>query len=88
MEPGTTLSAVPGGFSIHIAEATMANVQIADTIHIIIDAGKGVPLSSTIPEPSTYALLGGLGVLGLALWRRRRGKRAGARKSAAAGMGG
>jgi hypothetical protein len=28
-------------------------------------------LSSTVPEPSTYALVGGFGVLGFALWRRR-----------------
>ncbi|MDF3056138.1 MAG: hypothetical protein K0R17_353 [Rariglobus sp.] len=28
--------------------------------------------SSAIPEPSTYALLGGAGVLGLAIWNRRR----------------
>jgi autotransporter-associated beta strand protein len=28
----------------------------------------------TIPEPSTYALAGGLGVLGFALWRRRKRK--------------
>jgi hypothetical protein len=31
-------------------------------------------LSSTVPEPSVYALVGGLGALGLAVWRRRRGK--------------
>jgi autotransporter-associated beta strand protein len=35
-----------------------------------------VSLSTTIPEPSTYALCGGLGVLGLALWRRRRSRNA------------
>jgi autotransporter-associated beta strand protein len=29
-------------------------------------------LSSTVPEPSTYALVGGLGVLALAFWRRRK----------------
>jgi hypothetical protein len=31
--------------------------------------------STTIPEPSTYAMIGGLGVLGLAVFRRRRKKK-------------
>jgi hypothetical protein len=35
-----------------------------------------VSLSSTIPEPSTYALIGGLGALGLAFWRRRKAAKA------------
>ena len=33
--------------------------------------GRATLTISSIPEPSTYALLGGLAVLGLATWRRR-----------------
>jgi LPXTG-motif cell wall-anchored protein len=31
--------------------------------------------STTVPELSTYAIIGGLGVLGLAVFRRRRKKK-------------
>ncbi len=41
----------------------MAFFEAVTTVHI-----------SAIPEPSTYAVLAGLGALGLALWRRRQAK--------------
>lgn len=38
-----------------------------------LDAGFAITLAATaVPEPSTYAALAGVAVLGLALWRRRR----------------
>lgn len=73
---GTTLTGVPIGTTIGSgADASRAYQAIAmrgslsDGASILIDQ---ITVSSVIPEPTTYALLGGLLVVGLTLARRRR----------------
>lgn len=44
----------------------------ADTYYTNLGSGTG----AAVPEPATYAMIAGLGVLGLAAWRRRRMKAA------------
>jgi hypothetical protein len=34
-------------------------------------SGGGIPVVTSIPEPSTYAMLAGLGAFGLVAWRRK-----------------
>ncbi len=43
---------------------------------VLYTAGELKIAGSAIPEPSTYAVLAGLGALGLAAWRRRQGRTA------------
>ena len=49
-------------------------------------ANLGATGVSAIPEPSTYAAIAGAAMLGLAVWQRRRGQRAGAGQLAAASV--
>ncbi len=44
---------------------------VTGTMTQTVYGGGGITISA-IPEPSTYAAFAGLGVLGLAVWRRRR----------------
>lgn len=58
---------------------TNGTIQLAGAVNAgaftIVEADGGVYVSlGTIPEPSTYATLAGVGVLGLTVWRRRQSR--------------
>lgn len=48
------------------------NTADAGSVQISSDAGAYSPNLNSVPEPETYALMGGIAALGLALYRRRK----------------
>ena len=73
----------------NIAQGTaLSSFDVSSTNDLSVVVGYGAGFStmgnmygsvtgysvSAIPEPSTYAMLGGIGALGLVAWRRRRAK--------------
>jgi predicted outer membrane repeat protein len=73
-----------GGTMLVKGEAGLSNLTIKDKGNVydwvmLTDGSiKAVALHvepPPLPEPSTYALLGGLGVLGFALWRKRQSRK-------------
>jgi probable HAF family extracellular repeat protein len=65
-----SLVPAPGGWVF--SEALGINDAGAIVGHGLIGGQQHAFLLTPIPEPSTYALIFGAGVLGLAAWRRRR----------------
>jgi hypothetical protein len=49
------------------------SLAVGDPLVLLVgEFGSIVPVTLAVPEPSTYALLGGVFALGFVMWRRRR----------------
>jgi PEP-CTERM motif len=74
---GNWFAAPTDGYSFRIlgrssVDTIAGDLMFADNFSVI----AGATAMTAIPEPSTYAVLAGLGALGLVIWRRRQTKTA------------
>lgn len=69
--PGT---AIPSGSPSHLLMVqTSATASSLGAATVFGTGGSATPVALTaVPEPSSYAVMGGLGLLGFAAWRRRK----------------
>lgn len=84
LESGASISSTLGGFAEGATVATIGGVAVkityladfGDSGAIVLSGGNDIALYAPIPEPSAYAALAGLGMIGFALNRRRRQQKA------------
>ena len=84
LESGASISSTLGGFAEGATVATIGGVAVkityladfGDSGAIVLSGGNDIALYAPIPEPSAYAALAGLGMIGFALKRRRRQQKA------------
>ena len=84
LESGASISSTLGGFAEGATVATIGGVAVkityladfGDSGAIVLTGGNDIALYAPIPEPSAYAALAGVGMIGFALKRRRRQQKA------------
>jgi hypothetical protein len=71
LAPGSQIAVLEGAeFLSNLDNRIMAIT--AGNLNVLVGTSGSVTMGTIVPEPSTYALLGGLLALGFVMWRRRR----------------